>query len=210
MPYGFVLIGELIGENTKFIRPEILQSYTSSVIKRPELSLFQNQKSLIEAQYQMSKTSLFPKIGLMGFGVFIHPGINFGASEITRLLVGGVNLSWEIGGFYRNSNNSELSQIGLSQINTIQETFLFNTNLELIQVEQEIDKLKILVEKDNEILRLKSNMKKSYQVKYENGVCTMSQLLDRINDENVANQNKVVHEIQYLMASYKYKNIAGN
>jgi len=205
-----VLIGESIGENEKLKRPEISESYTSFAIKRSELSLFEKQRNLVEAKYSMSKSSLFPKIGLMGLGVFIEPGINFGPSEITRLLVGGFNLSWEIGGLYKSSNNSDLKAIGLDKINTMQATFLFNNNLELTQTENEINKLKLIVEKDTEILKLKTSIKNSYEVKYKNGESTLSELLNRINDENAANQDKILHEIQYLMTAYKYKNITGN
>lgn len=204
------LIGQVISEDESFTRPEIIDSYSALGIKRPELSLFENQRNLVEARYNMSKSSLYPKIGLMGLGVFINPGINFGPSDITRLMVGGFNLSWEIGGLYKNSSNSQLTQIGLEKINIMQETFLFNTNLELSQTQSEIEKFKFLIEKDIEILKLKTNIKKSYEVKYENGVCTMSELLDRINDENVAGQDKILHKIQQLMTAYKYKNISGN
>lgn len=205
-----VLIGKIIDDNEVFEMPESDDSVISLAIKRPELSLFKNQMKLVQAKYDMSQTSLYPKIGLMGIGIFIEPGINFATSEITRLMVGGLNLSWEIGGLYKSSNNNELTQIGLEKVNSIQETFLFNTKMELGQSEREIEKIKILIEKDVEIVRLKESIKNSYEIKYKNGVSTMSELLNRINDENLAKQDKALHEIQYLMASYKYKNLIGN
>lgn len=205
-----VLIGKTINDNEVFEMPESDNSIISLAIKRPELSLFKNQQKLVQAKYDMSQTSLSPKIGLMGIGIFIEPGINFATSEITRLMVGGLNLSWEIGGLYKSSNNNQLTQIGLEKVNSIQETFLFNTKIELGQSEREIEKIKILIEKDVEIVRLKESIKNSYEVKYKNGVSTMSELLNKINDENLAKQDKALHKIQYLMASYKYKNLTGN
>ena len=204
------LIGKIINENEVFEMPESDDSVISLAIKRPELSLFKNQMKLVQAKYDMSQTSLYPKIGLMGMGIFIEPGINFATSEITRLMVGGLNLSWEIGGLYKSSNNNQLTQIGLEKVNSIQETFLFNTKMELGQSEREIEKIKILIEKDIQIVRLKESIKNSYEVKYKNGVSTMSELLNKINDENLAKQDKALHKIQYLMASYKYKNLTGN
>lgn len=203
-------IGKDIDENSSFIKPEPIHQYASLAIKRPELSLFQNQKTLVDAQYSMSTASLYPKIGLLGLGVFIEPGINFGTSDITNLMVGGLNLSWEIGGLYTSSNNRQLAKINTEKINSLEETFLFNTKLDLSQSDNEIKKLKLLIEKDNEIIELKSRVKKSYEIKFNNGVATMTELLNKTNEENLARQDKIMHEIQYMMASFKYKNMTGN
>ena len=66
------------------------------------------------------------------------------------------------------------------------------------------------MERDEQLVKLKSNIKESYQSKYDNGVTALSDLLIRINDENMAKQNFIVHEIQYLMAVYEYKTTSGN
>jgi outer membrane protein TolC len=124
-------------------------------------------------------------------------------------LVGGLSVSWDINGLYKNSNNKKLREIDLQKIANQQETFLFNTNLQLTQKQGELDRFKTLIEQDREILKLKTSIKKSYETKYDNGVTTLSQLLDRINDESMARQNLIVHEIQYLMTAYQYKNISG-
>jgi outer membrane protein TolC len=124
--------------------------------------------------------------------------------------VGGLSLSWEIGGLYTNTNENKLTEINLLKVNNQRETFLFNTNLELIRIQEEIKKYRVLIDRDEEILSLKNRITRSYQVKYHNGVATMSELLDKTNEENIAKQNLITHEIQYQMAVYNYKNISGN
>jgi outer membrane protein TolC len=74
----------------------------------------------------------------------------------------------------------------------------------------ELGKYQKLIEQDKEILSLKSSIKNAYEIKYDNGISTLSELLDRTNEESVAKQNLVVHEIQYLMKAYQYKNKTGN
>jgi len=147
---------------------------------------------------------------LMGFGVFITPGVDFGTSNLTNLFIAGLSLSWNLGPVYKNGNNKKLSQINLQRIQNQEETFLFNTNLELSQTEKELHKYRKLIEQDRELLELKNSIKEAYIVKYDNGIATMSEMLDRINDENLANQNMILHEIQYLMKTYQYLNKSGN
>jgi len=204
------MIGEEIPANEHFERPIFSVAIDSLSIHRPELTKFENQRQLIEAQAKMNKASLMPKVGLLGFGVFLTPGVDFGASTLTDLMVAGLSVSWSLSPLYKNSNNKKKTQINLQQIQNQEETFLFNTKLALTQEQLELEKYNALLENDNELILLKGRIKEAYSVKYDNGVSTMSDLLDKIMDENVAKQNRIMHEIQYLMTAYQYLTKSGN
>jgi len=204
------MIGMEISEDAVFTRPGFSMAVKDLSIHRPELAKFSSQRALINAQAQLNKATLMPKLGVMGFGVFLSPGLDLGASSLDNLLVAGLSLNWQLSPLYKNANNKKLTQINLDRIQNQEETFLFNTNLELSQTDMELEKYKKLLEQDGEILALKTKIKEAYTVKYENGVATMSAMLDRINDENVTKQNMIMHEIQYLMKAYQYINKSGN
>jgi outer membrane protein TolC len=204
------MIGEPIEANSKFTRPEVNDSFQGMDVNRPELTLFQNQEYLIAAQNKIDKAMLYPKIGFLGFGTFIQPGVEFGTSTLNSILVAGLSVNWSLGGVYKNSNNKKLTELNMQKVNVQRETFLFNTNLELTQTGTELEKYKTLINQDKELVALKSKIKNAYDVKYENGVSTMSEVLDRTNDESIAKQKLVAHEIQYLMKAYQYLNKSGN
>jgi outer membrane protein TolC len=111
---------------------------------------------------------------------------------------------------YKNGNNKKLTEISLQRIHNQEEVFLFNTNLELSQTDEEMEKYRTLLDQDAELLALKTSIKEAYIIKYDNGVATMTDVLQRINDENAARQTIVMHEIQYLMKAYHYLNKTGN
>ncbi len=138
------------------------------------------------------------------------PGIEFGASDINRILVAGLSVSWDIAGLYRNGNNKKLDELGLKQVQNQEETFLFNTNLELDQTQVELQKYQELIHKTEEVVLIKERIKKAYEVKHENGVATMTQLLYKINEENLAKQKLIMQEIQYLQKQYQYRYKSGN
>jgi len=204
------MIGEEIPEDAKFTRPGFSQAVEDLSIHRPELTKFNSQRTLINAQAELNKATLMPKLGVMGFGVFLSPGLEFGTSTMDNLIVAGLSVSWQLSPLYKNANNKKLTQINLQGIQIQEETFLFNTNLELSQTDMELEKFRKLLEQDSEILALKTRIKDAYAIKYENGVATMSSMLDRINDENITKQNMIMHEIQYLMKAYQYLNKSGN
>ena len=204
------MIGEEIGEDADFNRPIFGNTVEDLSIHRPELTKFNSQRALIKASAELNKATLMPKFGVMGFGVFLTPGVDFGSSELTNIFVAGVSLKWQLGPLYKNKNNKKLTKISLQRIQNQEDTFLFNTNLELSQTDMELEKFRKLLAQDRELLRLKGSIKEAYIVKQENGIATMSEMLDRINDENVTKQNMIMHEVQYLMKAYQYLNKSGN
>lgn len=204
------MIGQPISEQEKLVRPLVDEDYASLPINRPELNKYNNQEGLLVAQSKKDRATLYPTVGVTAIGFLVTPGINLGPTNFNSILVAGLNLSWNLGGLYQNGNNKNLTEINTQKIRLQRETFMYNTNLQLTQSEKEIEKYQTFIQQDRELLELKSSIKKSYEVKYENGVSTMSDLLDRINDENLAKQNLIMHEIQYLMSAYDIKNTSGN
>ncbi|HEY9113775.1 MAG TPA: TolC family protein, partial [Bacteroidales bacterium] len=204
------MIGEEIPEGESFARPEFSGSVDNLVNKRPELVKFNQQRSLVESQAKLNKAMLIPKFGLMSFGVFLTPDLEFGTSAVNNIFIAGLSLSWELAPLYKNGNNKKLTEINLQRIQNQEDVFLFNTNLDLTQTSMEMEKYREILEQDAELLKLKTSIKEAYTVKYDNGVATMTDVLQRINDENAAKQTLVMHEIQYLMKAYQYLNKTGN
>ena len=204
------MIGQEISEDAVLTRPDFGSTVKDLSIHRPELAKFQSQRELIDAQARLNKASLIPKFGLLGFGVFLTPGVDFGASTLTNVFVAGLSLSWQLAPLYKNGNNKKLTEISLQRIQYQEDTFQFNTNLDLSQTDMELEKFRKLMARDRELLVLKERIKEAYIVKQENGIATTSEMLDRINDENMTKQNMIMHEIQYLMKVYQYLNKSGN
>ena len=205
-----LMIGEEITENEKFSRPVFSVSLETLGNNRPELVIFNQQRALVESQAEMNKATLIPKLGLLAYGVFLTPDLEFGTSSVNNLFVAGLSLSWQLAPLYKNANNKKLTQISLQRIQNQEDAFLFTTDLQLTQTDKEMEKYRKLLDQDRELVVLKGNIKDAYKVKYNNGVATMSDVLQRINDENAAKQTLIMHEIQYLMKAYQYLNQSGN
>jgi len=204
------LIGEKLVDQVQLEKPAMPEAVESLTNNRPELSLYANQMKLIEAQSSVNKVSNMPKIGLIGAGILMEPGVNLGASKLDNLAIAGISLSWNTSGLYKNSNNKKLDKIRTDRIANQQETFLFTNKLQLTQTTSEIEKQKSIIAKDDEIVSLKSSIIKSYQLKYDNGMCSMNDLITSMNKESEARSSRALHIVQLLMSMYNYKNINGN
>lgn len=203
-----VLIGSSI-ENKALQRPMTNNPLLNQENQRPELWMFESQKNRLQAQSKLINAKLYPKFGLMGVGAFFTPGLSFGPADLNHILVGGLSLSWEIGGLYTKSNDRQLIQIQSQGIDIQKEAFLFSNQIQLTQNSTELYKYESMLHRDQELLDLKTSIRKSYEVKHENGVCTMTELLRRMNDESMAHQTLILHEVQYQMAISQINFIQG-
>jgi outer membrane protein TolC len=204
------LIGQPLNENVQLSKPGSFESVSSFTLNRPELKFYANQRKLVDAKSSFNTVGNMPKISLMGVGFMMQPGMSFGPSTFDHMTLAGVSLSWNTGNLYKTSNNRQLDKIQQDVISSQQETFEFNNNLQLKQVSAEIEKHQAIVSKDNEIVSLKESVTKSYQLKYDNGMASMNDLLTSLNRESEAKSNQALHSIQLLLSIYNYKTVSGN
>jgi outer membrane protein TolC len=205
-----LLIGRKISEQTILQKPPLSTQLTDLQIIRPELSLYKSQRTLINAQSEMQKVNLMPKLGLLGAAVLITPGVSFGNSKTSTLGVAGISASWNISGLYKNANEKQLTQLSLNKVNVQEETFLFNTRLQLTQASANIEKQKAVLSEDEEIVNLRKTIREGYQEKYNTGVSPLFDFLNATEKEREARAQKALHEMQLIMTLYDYKTISGN
>lgn len=204
-----LLIGAKIDAQTTLQKPEIDTRVVDLQIARPELALYKSQRNLVNAQAGMQKVNLMPKVGLLGAGLMLAPGLSNDNSAMT-IGVAGVSASWSLNALYKNGNEKHLTQQSLNKINIHEETFLFNTKLQLTQTNANIEKQKAILAADDEIISLRKSIREGYQVKYEAGVSSLMDLLNATQNESDAGSQKALHEMQLLMTLADYKTTSGN
>ena len=91
-----------------------------------------------------------------------------------------------------------------------QNVFLFNTNLESTQQSSAIQSMRRQMVDDDEIIRLRVNIRKAAEAKVENGTLTVTDMLREITAENLARQTKALHEVQLLMNIWNLKYTLNN
>ncbi|MDR3128853.1 MAG: TolC family protein [Tannerellaceae bacterium] len=199
-----------ITPQTMLVKPTQMIHTLDREINRPELHLFESQRTLNDARHFAVTSSYMPKIGLKGYAVGISPGISFGNNKLNHLLMAGISLSWNIGGLYTQYNERNKIKINNRMIDARQETFKVNTHIELSKQDNEIERFQRLIDKDKEIAQRRESIKNASEVRYEHGACTMTDLINDIHAENLARQTKAHHEIEFLMYLYQRQTTSGN
>ncbi|WP_280748362.1 TolC family protein [Parabacteroides sp. PF5-9] len=205
-----VLTGKELAENVVLERPQLPTTTLSTAINRPELRILEARGKLIETQNKQITAGIMPRINAFVQGGYGRPGLNMLEDSFEPFYIAGVRFSWNLGKLYSLKNDRRKVDVNMRNIDIQRETFLFNTNLQLMQQSTEIRKLRELMRADEEIIRLRSNIKKAAEVKLENGVISVTDLIREINAEDMAKQHGTTRYIQQLMAVYTYLHSTNN
>lgn len=204
------MIGKTYDPNRILEVPNVPGNPLSGEINRPELKALDAKSYLLELQNKQITSGLMPRIGAFVQGGYGRPGLNMLEDSFDPFYIAGVRLSWNMGKLYTLKNDRRKVATTLQQVEVQRETFLFNTSLQLMQQNTEIQKISDLMKADNEIIRLRTSIKKAAEVKLENGVISVTDLIREINAEDMAKQTAAVHRIQHLNAVYNYMYTTNN
>lgn len=195
-----------INHNSIFEVPTIIDS--SSEINSPELKFFEFKNQKLDIEKQLINKRDIPKVSLFAQSGMSNPGLNMFEEGMQNYFIGGIRLNWSIS--YSKKKEKAILDIKKEMNNADLETFVFNTKQQLKQQNSEIQKLKEFIETDDDLIELRTSIKKASLAQLENGVINSNDYLREINEENKAIQNKKTHEIELLLAIYKEKTIKGN
>ncbi len=182
---------------------------SASASNRPEIRLFDNQLKLTEVQEKALNTKLRPTLGLYAQGYYGYPGLNMFEDMISRKWslngIVGIKLSWNVGALYTHKNDKAKLKAQRELIENAREVFLFNNNMEQIQQTENISRYRTMMQGDDEIIALRTNVRKAAESKLAHGIIDVNSLLREINNENAAKTQQAIHEIDMLKEMYNLK-----
>jgi len=181
----------------------------SSVNNRPEMRLYNSQLELTEAKEKALETQLRPKLGLFAQGFYGYPGLNMFEDMMNRKWslngIVGIKLSWNVSAFYTHKNDKARLSAQREMIENAREVFIFNNKLEEIQQNENINRYQTMMKSDDEIIVLRTNVRKAAESKLTHGIIDVISLLREINNENAAKTQQSIHEIDMLKEMYNLK-----
>ena len=199
-------------EVKKLVKPEVVG--TSAENNRPELRLIDSQIRLANAQERALHSALLPRLGVFASGFYGYPGYNMFEDMMHRKwsLNGmvGARLTWNIGAFYTHKSDKAKLKLMRQSAENSREVFLFNNNLEQIRQDENISRYRKLMAEDEEIISIRSSIRKAAESKLAHGIIDVNDLVREINAENATRVQRSVHEIEMLKEIYNQKYTKNN
>ena len=191
------------------VRPAGVSRVSTIDNGRPELKAFDAQLRLADAQEKVLDARLMPKLGVFAQGFYGYPGYNMFEDMMGRKWslngIIGVRLTWNMGALYTRKNDKAKIQLQRETAENQRDVFLFNNQLEQIQQNEDISRFQKLMADDEEIVSLRSNIRKAAESKLQHDIIDVNDLVREINAENAARVQRSIHEIEMLKEIYNLK-----
>lgn len=182
---------------------------TTTDNNRPELRLVDARLKLADAQEKSLRSELMPRLSAFAQGFYGYPGYDMFHDmyhhEFSWNGMIGVKLSWSIGALYTHKNDLAKIQTLRDREENARETFLFNNQLDQISQGEEISKYQKMMKEDDEIVDLRRDVRLAAESKLRHGIIDVNHLLQEINRENQAKNNRSLHEVGMLKQMYDLK-----
>ena len=176
---------------------------------RPELKAIDAQLRLADSQEKALDAALLPKLGLFAQGFYGYPGYNMFEDMMSRKFswngMIGAKLTWNIGALYTRKNDKAKLHVQRETAEVSRERFLFDNQLEQIEQNENIKRYRRLMADDEEIITLRSSIRKAAESKLSHGIIDVNDLVREIKNENTARIQLAIHEIEMLKEIYDLK-----
>jgi len=202
-------IGSPVSNTSTFTYPENAIDISNN-ISRPELELFNLQKTQIDNTSSMLQKNRLPKVYGFAQGGYGNPGLNMLDNSFQAFYYVGLKLNWNVFDWNKTKKQTQALELNKQIIESEREEFELQTNIQLEQQAIEVAKYNEFINSDQTIISLQKHILKTAESQLKNGVITSSDYMDQLTDLYEAEINLKTHEIQLLLAQANYKVIQGN
>ncbi len=203
-------IGQQVDENTLFEEIPTTSATASATTNRPEWKLFDLQQNLINEKVKVLKFKTLPKLSAFASGSYGMPGYNFLATNPHFYALVGGTLNWNIGSVYNLIYERKGLNLSRNFIDVQKEMFELTQKTSTAQQTGEVEKMNLMIMKDNEIITKRKSITKTSADQLDNGTITSSDYLTELNAEKQSELNQRIHQIQLGIAYMNIKVITGN
>lgn len=200
-------------EVTDVVKPNVAEVDADAANRRPELRLVDAQLRLADAQERELNSRLMPRLSLFASGFYGYPGYNMFEDMMRHKLslnaMVGARLTWNIGALYTRKNDKAKIELQRASAQNSRDVFLFNNRLEQAQQTDDIARYRQMVNTDDEIIQLRTSVRKAAESKLAHGIIDVNELVKEINAENAARVQQSIHQIEWLKAMSDLQLVVG-
>ena len=204
-----IVAGKAINEQTIFSEPAVLNITSDQEINRPEIELFTLQKSKLDKSEQILKISRKPYIYAFGQAGYGRPGLNMLNNNLADWYMVGAGLSWNIWDWHISQHNTASIKFQKDIINTNLDNFSRSVKMSLNQEENNFQKLKKLLNSDEQLVAIKDQISRRSAVALEYGTITSADYLRDLNASLQAKANLETRKVLISQSSVNYETIKG-
>lgn len=175
-----------------------------ATLQRPEIELINLQGQALDQKYQMAFKTAIPKVTLGLNGNYGRPGPNFINQDLRAFGSANLTLRWNASTLYGLNREKNRYNLQKSTLDMQLANLSLTIETQRQQLETQIIAAQQLLQKDKEIIEMRTRIAGVYANQLENGKITVSTYLIQLNEEMAAKLNQQIHEIKLMNAFSSY------
>lgn len=183
--------------------PPTVPAADCSAPRRPEWQFYALRQQAVEARRESLYAALRPRLNLFAQGGYGRPGLNMLKNDFQLYGVAGLKLTWSLNPWYTRKADRELLRVEQERVETERDVFARNLRLDLAERSHALQGYERQLAHDDEIVRLRENIRRAGQARLEGGTLTATDLMRYVNDEQQARLDRALHQVQRLLAAYQ-------
>ena len=207
-------LGTLMGEDIMDSSLEIPQyadvEPPGEIGGRPELQQFELAREVIGRQDALGEASRRPSISSFGEVAYGRaPGLNLFETDFKPFFSAGIRMRWKAWDWNQRSRDSEISQLQQEIVSNRESDFIQSIDVLLSSKSQEIDRLREVLQTDDEVIRLRQRILEDTESRLESGLATTTDFIRESNALESARLAKELHKLELAYALARYNTIRG-
>ena len=201
-----IITGQAVTERDTLVMPDVTAAVgrarqaSGELRARPEYDLFARTRDRLATQQDLTAAQERPRVSgfaKVGFG---RPGLNFVSDQFDSYGLGGVRVQWNA--WTWGSGGRERQALALQQqiVAADQAAFARGLDQSTEGDAATIDRLHAALALDDRIIALREQIEGSTQARFQEGVVTASDLVDRSGELLQARLARVAHQVELAQA----------
>lgn len=167
---------------------------------RPEYMKFELNRQVLNKADELESRRFQPKISAFANAAYGRPGFDFFETDLRPYATVGLQAEWHFWDWNARNRNREIVALQRQMLDTQEETFTKNLTIRIYQQRQQIAMLKEQLQRDREIIALRTRITRLASSQLEGGVITMTQFLSELHAEHQARLELALHDLQLKQA----------
>jgi outer membrane protein TolC len=201
------LAGRTLSDNVRLIVPVLdgpladARSRLTTVRARPEYQHFQRTSDRVARQEELTAVERRPRLSAFGRAGYGQPGLNFIDQGFNAYALIGVQVQWRAWDW--GTSDRESRARGAEREVAAAEEAAFTERLERSTATEltTIDQLRAVLDLDERIVALRETIERTTELRFQEGVVTASEYLDRHAESLTAQFTRAGHRVERAQAT---------
>lgn len=197
------ITGEKFEDTSIFKIPQLIEnnSFSGQFDNRLELKIFEQEKRKLFVVDDMNYIKNKPVIYSFAQTGYANPALNMFEDKFEFYLIAGFRISWKPYNWGIENLEKKVSDERRKIIDIQKEDFIKKLNINELKLKNEIENLKILIIKDLEIIKIKTEILESITSQFNNGVLNSTDFI--LHTNSLINAKKLLELRNVQLAYFK-------